>query len=320
MTGQSKTTPYDFIQSITQPYQSRDGFVWRVVILMAALFSVVMIITFPMIYTEYGQILDINKQNMQDILSGRQADYSSEILAIYASVWRPYTVMTVFSLLIPIVAETALHRKNLLGVEKQTLPLRFAWPEIRTFIAMLGVWLLAFIGYFLGVLALGFVAAIFAIISKGLAAVIFVLGIVFVLGFWLWLSIRLAPASALSLHQDKLHVLKAKDITKGRFWPMLGSYAFIFFFGYIILITVISLLMMLLFGDAQILSSVNGFGEDVPSEQLKAMAEQLQSPFKKIIGVVALVVYFTVVSIWFLMFSGVGTYAVKLWNEDSRDI
>ncbi|MEP6343494.1 MAG: hypothetical protein ABJ275_09275 [Maricaulaceae bacterium] len=283
---------------------------------MAALFSVVMIITFPMIYTEYGQILDISKQNMQDILSGRQVGSSSEILAIYASVWKPYTVMTVLSLLIPVVAETALHRKNLLGAEKQTLPLRFAWPEIRTFIAMLGVWLLAFIGYFLGALALGIVAAIFAIISKGLVAIVFILGIVFVLGLWLWLSIRLAPASALSLQQNKLHVLAAKDISKGRFWPMLGSYAFVFFFGYIILITVVSLLMMLVFGDAQILSSINGFGDDVPSEQLKAIAEQLQPPFKKIIGVVALVAYFTFVSIWFLMFSGIGTYAVKLWSEE----
>ena len=310
MSGHKKQPSFDFAQAITQPFQSRDGFVWRVIIPMAALLSVTFIIFFPMIYVEYGQILDINYRNVQDLLAGKELDSSDEILAIFASVWKPYLLMFILLWFATVAGETALHRKNFLNAENPTMPLRFGQAELRTALAVIGVWLVAFLGYFLAVFALGVIVNIGAMISPALGAMFAVLGFVFVLAVWVFISVRFSPASALSVREDKLHILKAANISKDRFWPMFGSYAFLFFFGYIILSAISSLLIMLIFGDNNL-----GAGEVLPSEQLQAMAEQLQSPFKKIIGVIALVIHMSAISLWCLMISGIGTYAVKLWDE-----
>ena len=315
--SQPNKAPYDFIKSITQPFQSRDGFVWRAAIMMAALFSVTFIIFFPMLYTEYGQLLDVNQQNMQDILAGREPESAEEIVYLFSSVWRPYLVMSLLLMLIPFAGETALHRKYLLGTEEQIVPLRFMQPELRTTLAAIGVWLTVLFAYILLSFALGVLGAISAMLSPVLSKLAIFVGVVFLLGFSLRLSIRLAPAAALSVNQNRLYVLKAREVSNGRIGPMLASYAFVFFFGYILLVSVLSVLMTIVFGESQILSTMNGLGDQLPSETLKAMAEQLQSPLKKFMGVAALVAYFTVMSLWFLTLSGIGTYAVKLWESEN---
>ena len=317
--SQPNIAPYEFIKSITQPFKSRDGFVWRVAIMMAALFSVTLIIFFPMVFTEYGQLLDINKQNMQAILAGREPEGSKEIAAIFLSIWQPYLIMNLLLILIPFAGETALHRKYLLGEEKHTVPLRFMQPELRTTLVVFGVWLIVLFGYLLLSFAVGFLGSIFAGVSPAFGTLVSLLGVIFLFGFLVRFSIRLAPASALSLRENKLHILKARDVSDGRFGSMLGSYVFVFFVGYMILMSVLSLLVKLVFGEAQIFTSINGLGDNLPSETLKAMAEQLQSPLKKIMGVAALVAYFTIMSLWFLMLSGIGTYTVKLWGSENRD-
>ncbi|MEQ8556674.1 MAG: hypothetical protein RIB03_00015 [Henriciella sp.] len=43
-------------------------------------------------------------------------------------------------------------------------------------------------------------------------------------GIWIWIGVRLAPASAMTIRDGKIAFFDAWHATKGRFWPLFGAY------------------------------------------------------------------------------------------------
>lgn len=97
------------------------------------------------------------------------------------------------------------------------------------------LWLVVFTGLYLGIIILGAVigaAAGFAFASGGgneslMGLVALIVGVAAV-GAFLYVLIRLAPATAVSVALKKFAFFKAWQVTRGRFWSMFGAYLILF--------------------------------------------------------------------------------------------
>ena len=107
--------------------------------------------------------------------------------------------------------------------------LRLGMDELRTFLLVLIVTVLVYAAMLLFVGISIALAAALASIAGGAVSAIVSFGIVFVLiGFFVWLEVRLSLAFPLTLLRRKIIIGKSWRLTRGRFWTLFGAYLALF--------------------------------------------------------------------------------------------
>lgn len=308
-------TPFDFGQAVGAMFTTPDGkaFAWRLMFWTTAAMAVVTLVLLPFILPHYVPLMEYNAANMQAIMAGQTPpDPDMDVvLGSLSKMWLPALVMMLLFWGAYAAGEAALHRKVLLGQENAKRPLRFGKDQLRVMLAQLGVWAVFFLVYIGGIIAISLGAVI-----PGLGVVVVILGVLAMIFYIVNLPIRLAPAAALSIYNDRAHLLAARHITKHRFWPLFGAYVVVFIGGYILIYTVMLAVIILVTGDSKFLITMYGMSDQSPGEAFAAAGERLKNPFFMLIGVLGVIAYSAAYAFWLLSMAGIGAYAVKWWQQD----
>lgn len=310
--------PFDFGGAVTQPFRSQDGrkFVMRLVLWMTILLTLLYLITMPFILPHYGQLLEHNWQSMQAVTNGGAPPDSTIMFDILAKFGPGYAFWMVGMWLIMVSGETAMHRKLLTGEESEKRPMRLGKQELRVLLMQICVWGLWLAAYTLGVILVFALGLLVGALSSVLAAIIIVISAVGVLIFMCWVPVRLAPAAALTIDQDKRHFWAAKNITKHRFCNLFVAYLAVGVLGYAVIYVVMAICVAIATGNPDFIMTISGFGAENPVVAFEAAGQRLKNPLMLIIAVAAMVLYLAVFCVWCLCLSGVATYAVKWWKAE----
>lgn len=134
-----------------------------------------------------------------------------------------YIAMMVLGVLFWAVFEAAIQRRY---VREEGFRIRLGADEFRL-IAVGFIWI-AFMAVgqiSTGVLTLAVASPVINAVDDAAIYALVGLGCVIAFGMvWLWMAVRLAPASAMTIRDGKITFFGAWGATKGRFWAMSGAY------------------------------------------------------------------------------------------------
>ena len=142
------------------------------------------------------------------------------------------------------VVFTGVYRVLLKPADPGQIHLRLGRDELRQFLALL-VWSLLMLVAYIGALLVG--GAVVAVVQfatggqSAAAAAILLLSVVGVFAFLTYAAVRLSFIGVLTFVTGKIDVKGALALTKGRFWPLFGTYFLAF-----ILFVVVNLVVMML--------------------------------------------------------------------------
>ena len=298
------STPFSFETAISQMFRSPDGreFGLRLWFWTAAFVTLGYLVGIPLIASDYFELMRLSA-DLQDPATVDEA--SAQLLGLFGRMIPGFLVVTFIPWFAVMAGEAALHRKILRGEERARQPLRWGRDEFRVLGAQLAVF---------GFMALIYFGAILlSIVTLGIGALIALPAALFLLVF---VPLRLAPAAALSIKDRKLKVMEARRVTKHRAGPLFGTYLFLWFAGYVAIYAVMLSAMIAIAGD----SGIAGMSVGAPASDaaMDSFAANLSNPLYMLIGIVAIIAYAAVSSLWYLSISGVGAYAVQWYDENTR--
>lgn len=299
---------FDFGQAITQMFRSPDGgrFAFRLVFSTGLVMGIIYVVAGFLMAGPY-----------LSMLSNMDATDPDAMFSSFGALVPGYLLMLIGFMVVMAMGEGALHRKLLRGEDGGMFPLRLGRDELRIFCISWGVWILSFLAFFFAILIIALLGGLTAVAVPVLGMIIIGLG--YFAGFvvWIFIAIRLAPASALSVNQDRWHLLAAKKITKHRFWSLFLAYLVVGVGGYILnyLLTLIG--MFAIIGDGSMfLASGGAAGSGNGSDIAASLAAKFSNPLVLILAVIGAMVYTMMTTLWLLSMSGIGTYAVSWWKGD----
>jgi len=316
-----KKPTFDFGRAISQLFSQPGGRDFAIRLILWT--SVLLGITFAIIAKPYlsmmGDMLEgswVSSQNPED---------PEAALAIFTGLTKYILPMLLATLLMWAVyasAEAALHKRIFHNHDAGFFPLRFGADEIRVMGAQFVVYLMVFGIYILGVILIALVAGIIGMAGQGSGAAAALLGLIMLVGFvfFLWFlayfSIRMAPAAALSVKNDKLAVTDGWRITKKRTGNLFLAYLLIFIVGYVA-ISVVQMAAFSMILNENYFELMYGLGSENPRVVFEQAAEKLKQPGTIVLLIVGMIVYMIVTVIWWLTIAGVANYAVQWWEETS---
>ena len=235
----------------------------------------------------------------------------------------PMVLLTLFSWIVFVMIETAMHKNVFRGTDLGLVPLRFGKDERRVmlaqfviFLCTIGVYVLVVVG-FVVLVALAAVMVSASVLLGALGWLLAVIGTIFLLGFLIHVMTRWAPAAAMSVRDDRQYIFEGWHITKGRGWSLFGSYLVAFILGYIIIYVIMGLGAYLAFGDMSALIMVmSGLPVDDPRDVFEQLGEKLKSPRVMFTLVVFTILYILAAVAWYMSMWGIGNYAAQL---DARE-
>ncbi len=234
--------PYDFGRAIFLPFHSGSrSFVF---VMKSALFYAVGLFILYMLFGEMMNAANVTYQEktVADPLNATRgrALMILKSLPLYLGMWMLW-----------VSVETAFHRRVLLGQTNNPFPWRFGGDELRVMLCQLMVMLVFFVVFyvlfFVLVFAVGVLGSFLGPIFIGIMAFIGFFVALFVASF---LTIRLAPAAARPVLEQRLAIVETWAVTKGRFWPRLGAYYLLWIVGMVIYFVLTILVMGAVYGDA----------------------------------------------------------------------
>jgi len=264
---------------------------------------------------------------MEDV-SGDQAEIEMFMKAFGAmgKMFLPLMLIGVGGWVIWAMVEAALFRR-IMGTNSDGLfPWRLGRDELRVMFCRLIVGFAGGAVFFLLYFVLAIVivsAAAGGAQSGALEAIIGLIGffgILAAIGLFFFVIIRLSPASALSISEDRFALGEVWPVTKGRFWPIFGSYAVISIAGIVASQVLQLVLMFALMGG--FLSMIPEFEamEDMPADEaLTKTMEIISEPSVLVGAAIGLVLYYVFQAIWYMHFAGVSGHAVNLYNTDKSE-
>ncbi len=314
-------TAFDFTQAVTQPFQSPEGrgFAWRLLFWISAGLSIVMLIAMPVFLKHYPAIMEYNWQNMQSVIGDATPPEPQQLFEVFMAMWPAYLFQTLGSWAVLVAGETALHRKLLRGEERARIPVGLGREELRVWLSQIGVIGLWFFGYILALFIIMSVSGALMVVSKVLGGITIFFGILALIAFLAWLPIRIAPAAALSVQQGRTHVLAARKVTKNRFWSLFLSYFVVGIGGYVAIYLVGSICILLVTGNSDVLTAMSGMSDENPRVVLESLSERFKNPLIMLLGVLSVILYSTIIGLWYMCYAGIGTYAVKWWRSDNPE-
>jgi hypothetical protein len=129
-------------------------------------------------------------------------------------------------LLLGMVIMNAVFRAVLMPEEQGFASMRLGWDELRAlgllFLYLIGFTILVFIGELVVLLLVGLVG--FAAGSPMAAGLLGILGFLALMGFLVWVQVRLSPLFPLSLYRQRISIDGAWALSRGRFWILFAAY------------------------------------------------------------------------------------------------
>ncbi len=232
----------------------------------------------------------------------------------------PMLAIGLGSWVLNVSTETAFHRNLLRPKETGFFPLRFGLPELRVALAQIvvgaivsGVYMAGYLIFVILVVLAGFSAQSSLILGVIFGVVAFAVLIAWI-GAMLTAAVRLGPAPALSVRDAEIRTVEGWNLTKGLFWPMLGSYLLIGFIVYTISMGVA--LMGLLAVSAQQSVRTVFAGMENANLAVEDVLNQMMSAFSEPGMVVLLIAMFALSScvtfMWRVSTWGVANYVVQI--------
>jgi len=246
MTEYPRPSSFDFGAAIVQGFNLPGGkrYLIRVAAWAALLITIIYAVLGAPIVGAYIDVFQ-NAIEMEHNLDGSEPD-PEVMLAMIAPMFRAMGMMTlIFCLQIAVFAsaETAIYRNLLHEEDRGFFPLTFGMDELRVLGTRIVVGLILY-GVILGIyiVTLIIAAVLFGLAgaadSGGLAAIGGILMFFLILAAiaaFVWIAVRLAPASAFSVKNRAFNPVVSWGHMKGLVWPAIGSFLILYLLGYFIL-------------------------------------------------------------------------------------
>lgn len=310
---------FDFNAAAGGAFMTAGGkdFVLRLWFWMSAFLAIVFLVTVPMFIGGYGAVLEQSWLSNRALLGGTEPPDPAPMFAAFGAI-APGMLAFIIGIWFVIAAgETALYRRYFHDQEAARQPLRFGRQELRTVLCQLAVWALVYFGIIFASILVGLVGGVFSVISPVLGGVILVIALFGMLALLIMLPIRLAPAAALSMQRQRIHVIAASKVTKHRFWSLFVAYLVTYVGGYILYYIIYTISIGVATGDMGFLMAISGLGEDNPRILFDAAAERMKSPLGMFLGILAMIINASAMAVWVLLVAGVNAYAVRWWTQDN---
>ena len=212
-----------------------------------------------------------------------------DVMAVMAPMFKAMGYIMLTSLLQMVVfaaAETAIYRNLFHNEDRGVFPLMFGRDELRVlgtrvivgFIlggVYIGVYLLTFA---FGAMIFGLSEATGSGLLAGLGGILIFALIIGGIALFVWVAIRLAPASAYSVKHGVFNPFISWEPMKGLVWPAIGSYLIVYVVGYLILSFVMMIIFTIFFlasGLIGVMMKMDGTGEAMPD--FSPILEQVSS-------------------------------------------
>lgn len=200
------------------------GFVWKYLIAYAvgavALAGIAYALFRPFFNMVIGVVMSAassrNEAELEAILARRITEFAGWLVF-------SYLFLILLGILFWAVFEAAVQRRY---VRDEGFRLQIGGDELRLLVVGL-IWFVFMLACQIATFTVVTVAtgsAMYALDDERLGAAVFA-GIFFLTSLvWLWLVVRLAPASAMTIRDRRIKFFDAWGATRGRFWAMLGAY------------------------------------------------------------------------------------------------
>ena len=307
-------TPFDFGLAVTQLFQTSGGmdFAKRLWFWTTLPMAVSMLIALPLLLPHYGELLVWSSETLSPGMDQEDIGVAG-LWAILSNMIPGLLVWTLGCWTGQIMGEAALHRKVLLNHEAPHRPIRIGGDERRVFVAQLGVGLIVSTIYFVGILA----TVVLAAALGHLGGILAFIGILLMIFFLFNTAIRLMPAAGLSVQTGQLRVWSARAVSKGKFWQLFGAFIVVYIANYIVVSLVNMIGMTLVFGDFDMSMAILSGSSENMRAIVDAAALRLKNPVIIFAGVLSIIAWAAALAMMYLTLSGVGSYAVKWWEDDN---
>lgn len=271
-------------------------------------------------YLDFLGSMAIAGQNPEDfgaIFSGIGALLLSSLLMFFGYV------------LVASLARAAFFRAYFFADMGGSFPFRFGSDELRQALAYLGfygLFYLFMIGlYLVAVIVFGVIFGLGAGISGGepnafmiiLAVTLGLLGYVALMAAMIWFPIRLLPAGALTALRVRTHVLAARKVSQGRFWPLFASVLVAGIIAYVVFYITMIIAMMIGFvglSGPEIAVMMSGLD---PEASFEALSQAVDGPSFRIAAIFAIILYSAGYAFFCLMVAGPPAFFTRQWAEAS---
>ncbi len=329
----SQKAPYDFGRSIFMPFQSGEGsvgFVFKSAFFYGIMMTVLIFLFGKMMMGSFIEFMQAASALETEPSSGDEMEAVMQMFGMMGKMFIPIILIFLGGWVIWAMVEAALFRRILREDEDEVSSSLFPWrlgmDEIRVMFCRLIVGLAGFsifilLYFVLIVVIVGAVAG--GTQSGALGAIIGLLGflgVVAAFALFVFITIRLAPASALSIAENRFALGDAWPVTKGRFWPIFGSYALIGVAGMVVSQVLQTILMVAFMGSFMaMIPDLEKMGGMQPDESIAQMIEMITQPSMLAGIAVALILYYVFEALWYMHFAGVSAHAVNLYKTDQSE-
>ncbi len=271
-----------------------------------------------------------NVIEMEIKLSGSDPD-PAQVFAMMAPMFRAMGLMAVIGLLQMAVfaaAETAIYRNLFHTEDRGIFPLMFGMDELRVFGTRLVIGFilggLSLVGY-LGVVLIG--ALIFSLAAglesgflAALGGILIFSAAVAALVAFVWIAIRLAPASAYAVKDRVFNPFASWAPMKGLVWPAIGSFLILYVVGYFILSFVTMIIFFLFVFGSGIMGKLMRLelSDDVIPD-FSVLADQLTSAGVILPLLIAIFVSLFLTLIWYSTMWALWGYLAKVKQTPYSD-
>ena len=321
--------PYDFGRSIFLPFQSGPGsagFVFKSAFFYSILTTVLIFLVGKMLMGTFVEFMQFaaEMENIPD--DEAELEMVMKMFGIMGKMFLPIMLIAIGSWVLWSMVEAALFRRILRSKRDGFFPWRFGRDELRVMFCRLIVGLaggaIFFLLYF--VMAIVIIGAVAGGSQSGaLGAIIGIIGFLAIMGafgLFVFVIIRLSPASALSISEDRFALGEAWPVTKGRLWPIFGSYTVVSIAGMVIS-QIMQMVLMFAFlgGFLTMIPELEAMEDLQPDEAMAKIMEMITQPSVLVGAAIGVVLYYAFQTIWYMHFAGVSAHAVNLYNTDQAD-
>jgi hypothetical protein len=271
-----------------------------------------------------------NAIEMEHSLVGAEPD-PAEVLAVMAPMFRAMGLISLIGLLQMAVfaaAEAAIYRNLFHREDRGIFPLMFGMDELRVFGTRLvigfilgGLSVLAYLGVLLmGALIFTLATSLDSGILAALGGILIFAAAIAAIAAFVWIAIRLAPASAYTVKDRVFNPFASWAPMKGLVWPAIGSYLILYVVGYFILSFISLIIFLVFFLSSGVLGKLMqmDISDDVIPD-FSALGEQLTSAGFILPLLIAIFLSLFLTLIWYSSMWALWGYLAKVKQTPYRD-